>query len=56
MIWISSSSSDPPCWWQLVKALKKIEYGCLAQELEAQYSKCCPEIFISHDEYHLDYT
>ena len=55
-VWISSSSSDPPCWWQLVQALKKIKYGCLAQELEAQYSKCCPEKFISHDEYHLDYT
>ena len=55
-VWISSSSSDPPCWWQLVQALKKIKYGCLAQELEAQYGKCCPEIFISHDEYHLDYT
>ena len=41
-VWISSSSSDPPCWWQLVQALKKIMYGCLAQELEAQYSKCCP--------------
>ena len=55
-IWISSSSSDPPCWWQLVKALKKIKYGCLAQELEAQYCKCFLQIFISHDEYHLDYT
>ena len=38
--WISSSSSDPPCWWQLVQALKKVKYGCLAQELETQYSKC----------------
>ena len=37
--WISSSS-DPPCWWHLVQALKKGKYGCLAQELETQYSKC----------------
>ena len=38
--WISSSSSDPPCWWHLAQALKKVKYGCLAQELETQYSKC----------------
>ena len=38
--WISSSSSDPPCWWHLVQALKKVKYGRLAQELETQYSKC----------------
>ena len=38
--WISSSSSDPPCWWQLVQALKKVKYGRLAQDLETQYSKC----------------
>ena len=38
--WISFSSSDPPCWWQLVQALKKVKYGRLAQELETQYSKC----------------
>ena len=37
--WISSSSPDPPCWWQLVQALKGIKYGRLAQELETQYSK-----------------
>ena len=38
--WISSSSPDPPCWWQLVQALKRVKYGRLAQELETQYSKC----------------
>ena len=38
--WISSSSPDPPCWWQLVQALKKVKYGRLAQDLETQYSKC----------------
>ena len=38
--WISSSSPDPPCWWQLVQALKKVKYGRLAQELETQYSEC----------------
>ena len=38
--WISFSSSDPPCWWQLAQALKKVKYGRLAQELETQYSKC----------------
>ena len=38
--WIGSSSSDPPCWWQLVQALRKVKYGRLAQELETQYSKC----------------
>ena len=38
--WISSSSPDPPCWWQLVQALRKVKYGRLAQELETQYSEC----------------
>ena len=38
--WISSSFPDPPCWWQLVQALKKVKYGRLAQDLETQYSKC----------------
>ena len=38
--WISSSSPDPPCWWQLVQALKTVKYGRLAKELETQYSKC----------------
>ena len=38
--WISSSSLDPPCWYQLVQALKKVKFGRLAQELETQYSKC----------------
>ena len=38
--WISSYSPDPPCWWQLVQALKEVKYGRLAQELETQYSKC----------------
>ena len=37
--WISTSSPDPPCWWDLVQALKKIKYGRLAQDLETQYSK-----------------
>ena len=27
--WISSSSPDPPCWWQLLQALKKVKYGRL---------------------------
>ena len=39
--WISSSSTYPPCWWQLAQALKKIKHGHLAQELETQYSKFC---------------
>ena len=38
--WISSSSPDPPCWWQLVQALRKVKYGRLAQVLETQYSEC----------------
>ena len=38
--WISSSSPDPSCWWQLVQALKRVKYSRLAQELETQYSKC----------------
>ena len=38
--WISSSSPDSPCWWQLVQALKRVKYSRLAQELETQYSKC----------------
>ena len=38
--WMSSSSPDPPCWWQLVQALKKVKYGRLAQDLKTKYSKC----------------
>ena len=34
-----SSSLDPPCWWHLVEALRKINWGALANEIEAKYSK-----------------
>ena len=37
--WISSYSSDPACWWQLVQALKKTKHGYLAQEIETKHSK-----------------
>ena len=43
--WISSSLPDPPCWWQIVQALKKVKHGRLAQELETQYSKCIHALF-----------
>ena len=39
-VWISSSSPDPPCWWQLVQALKEIKYGRLAQDIETKHSEC----------------
>ena len=37
--WISSSSPDSACWWQLVQALKEAKHGYLAQEIEIQHSK-----------------
>ena len=36
--WLSSSS-DPPCWWHLVQALKKIGHNNIADEIESSYSK-----------------
>ena len=33
------TSSDPPCWWHLVQALKKIGRSNIADEIEASYSK-----------------
>ena len=37
-LWMSSSQ-HPPCWWHLVQALEKIQYGALAEKIRAQYSK-----------------
>ena len=34
-----SSSLDPPCWWHLVKALKLIEKGAIAKEIETKHGK-----------------
>ena len=39
-VWISSSSPDPQCWWQLVQALKVIKHGRLAQDIETRHSEC----------------
>ena len=39
-VWTSSSSPDPPCWWQLIQALKEIKYGRLAQDIETKHSEC----------------
>ena len=39
-VWISSSSPNPPCWWQLVQALEEIKYGRLAQDIETKHSEC----------------
>ena len=33
------TSSDPPCWWHLVQALKIIGRSNIADEIEASYSK-----------------
>ena len=33
------TSSDPPCWWHLVQALKKIGRSNIADEIEASHSK-----------------
>ena len=37
-VWMSSSS-DPPCWWHLVQALKRMDYRVLAKEIETEQSK-----------------
>ena len=36
--WINYSL-DPPCWWHLAEALRKIDMGALANEIEEKYSK-----------------
>ena len=36
--WLSSSQ-DPPCWWRLVQALKKIDHNVSALEIETAYGK-----------------
>ena len=36
--WLSSSR-DPPCWWRLVQALKKIDDNVSALEIEIVYGK-----------------
>ena len=36
--WLQSSR-DPPCWWQLVRALRVIDYNVLAAEIERKYGK-----------------
>ena len=33
------SSLDPPCWWHLVEALRKIDMGAIANEIEEKYSE-----------------
>ena len=37
-VWMSSSP-DPPCWWNLVQALKLIDYRVLAKEIETEHGK-----------------
>ena len=34
-----SSSLDPPCWWHLVKALRKAECGTLADKIAQEFGK-----------------
>ena len=34
-----SSSLDPPCWWHLVEALKEIDHGATADEIEKEHSE-----------------
>ena len=34
-----SSSLDPPCWWHLVEALKEIDHGATANEIEKEHSE-----------------
>ena len=34
-----NSSLDPPCWWHLVEALRKIDMGAIANEIEEKYSE-----------------
>ena len=36
--WLSSSQ-DPPCWWRLVQALKKIDHNASSLEIERAYGK-----------------
>ena len=33
------SSLDPPCWWHLVEALRKIDMGAIANEIEEKHSE-----------------
>ena len=37
-VWMSSSP-DPPCWWHLVQALKRMDYRVLAKEIETEHCK-----------------
>ena len=34
-----NSSLDPPCWWHLVEALKEIDHGATANEIEKEHSE-----------------
>ena len=34
-----SSSLDPPCWWQLVQALREVQNRALAKEIKEKYGK-----------------
>ncbi len=35
--WWMSSSKDPPCWWHLVQALKRIDENALAEEIRKDH-------------------
>lgn len=37
--WMSSSSADPPCWWQLIEALKAMNKNVLAESIERNHSE-----------------
>ena len=37
--WWLSSSPDPPCWWHLVQALKKINNNSLAEKIRKEHGK-----------------
>ena len=34
-----NSSLDTPCWWHLVEALRKIDMGAIANDIEEEYSE-----------------
>ena len=45
--WWMSSSPDPPCWWNLVQALKMIGENALAEEIRKEHGECFSSILIN---------
>ena len=37
--WWMSSSPNPPCWWHLVQALRRIDRGALAEDVRKEHGE-----------------